>query len=160
MSWYQFIWRVFMRWLEEPIGVVVPLFGLLIILLAPQMPDMFASMEVGVDNGALNLAAGATALGFMGWYWSRAALLAPMQVDDWKRSHDPETVGGRAGRIRNLDPSYEWAPRLVLIWTALICLAPLIMVFDGTMPFHRFSWLHLFFSLILLAVLFVAVIYR
>ncbi len=47
-----------------------------------------------------------------------------MRIDDWRRFHDRWHGGGAIGRIKNLDLFYEWAPRLVLVWTALIRLSP------------------------------------
>lgn len=78
-------WYVAGRWQEEPIGVFVPVIALVIILFAPQMPDMFA----GIANGFLSqigFAFSAAFLGLSSWYWTRAALAASFKEDDASRA--------------------------------------------------------------------------
>jgi hypothetical protein len=83
--------RLIALWIREPIGLGVPLAVIAIVTIAPQMPDMMAGLTeaVGSDGkdledwrGALSIPLCGAALGFFGWYWTRAAVNAPYQVDD------------------------------------------------------------------------------
>ena len=113
-------------WLLEPVGVLVPLIATVLLLFAPQSADMFAGMQYGQTDGRFDnawyhptgLLAGAFVLGWMAWYWTRAVLLANIQVADWDRSP------GRPDPV-TLPPELETAPRLALVFTGLICAAPL-----------------------------------
>jgi hypothetical protein len=67
---------ILLRWWEEPVGVAVPLFALVIVLFAPQMPDMFA------NAGLVSLGFSAALLGFSAWYWMEAGLQAPHRIAD------------------------------------------------------------------------------
>lgn len=124
--------HLFHYWFEEPIGVIVPLSALLIILLAPQMPDMFAGLVAG-ENGssvfiALCHASGyglsAAFLGFSSWYWIRAALLARCKMDDFSRANLLLSQAQDRKYTLNQHPR-EWAPRVALVFAFLIALAPL-----------------------------------
>jgi hypothetical protein len=79
-------WYVAGRWMEEPIGVVVPFVALLILLLAPQMHDMFVGISgstwYDITWAEIGFAVSAAFLGFSSWYWTRAALAAPFKEDD------------------------------------------------------------------------------
>ena len=79
-------WYVAGRWMEEPIGVLVPFVALVILLLAPQMPDMFVGISgstwYDITWAEIEFAASAAVLGFSSWYWTHAALAAPFKEDD------------------------------------------------------------------------------
>jgi hypothetical protein len=76
--------RVFHLWLQEPVGVAVPLLACVIVLTAPQMADMVASMQTGYGPAGLErnplhetgLGLGGLVLGLQSWFWTRAALNA------------------------------------------------------------------------------------
>jgi hypothetical protein len=81
---------------DEPIASAITLVFYYIVGLAPQMPDMFAGMTVGFDGGGpqvgwwrpLSFHLFAATFGLAGWYWTRAALLGPLQMryDAFNRS--------------------------------------------------------------------------
>ena len=139
------------RWAEEPIGVAVPFLAFLAVWLPPQMPDMFAGMELsGTDVETLLrpllFAIAATLLGLSAWFWTRAALTAQRahgETDSIRLARgrgtghpQVETVG--EARLRHTDSandhedwSHEWAPRLALLAAGGITLLPILFFFDG-----------------------------
>lgn len=138
------------RWAEEPIGVAVPFLAFLAVWLPPQMPDMFAGMEVAWGWAYLwrpfLFAFAAMLLGLSAWFWTRAALTA-------QRAHgETDTVrllrgrgdGTSAAQVasnlirRHRDAaddheawSHEWAPRLALLAAGGITLLPVLFLLDG-----------------------------
>ena len=132
LRFLQKVGLVLLRWWEEPVGVAVPLFALVVVLFAPQMPDMFAGMIVGNRDGVidrawwhpLGLGTSAALLGFSAWYWTRAALLAPYKIDDASRQAARALPTARTPQI---EWSREWAPRVALLAAAIIAAAPLLM---------------------------------
>ncbi len=140
-------WFIVGRWLEEPIGVAVPLIATVLILCAPQMPDMFAGLAdasrpwwlVFAQSALFGLSA--FLLGFFSWYWTRAALSARIKRSDLERENDhPDKdadVHQRVGRsmkagVSTDDPAVSWsrtrAPRLGICCSALIAAAPFLII--------------------------------
>jgi hypothetical protein len=127
--------RVLACWAREPVGVGVPLLALLALLLAPQMPDLMAGGFVGfhADGSAtietwraLDIPVFGTLLGLAGWYWTRAALCAPLRDEDYYRfGNDGPPTGPAAAAL----PYYiTWAPRLALFCGVLTALTPLVVL--------------------------------
>ena len=150
--------RLLHRLAREPVGVAVPALALAIMLLAPQMPDMFAGMLVqdapaelvpdGADEAAwgftvlgygapTNLRAAlafglsATLLGLCGSYWTRAALMASRGVDDAQRRHAKREPSEGEPHAAEWAWADEWAPRAALVIAALIAAAPLLIEWMG-----------------------------
>jgi hypothetical protein len=125
-------------WWLAPAGVVTPCIALGIILLAPQMPDMFAGMADGADGlgwwrlgRGLGCASGV--LGLASWYWTRAGLNAEAGKDDRDAPYDPALAPAGAA-----PPFWEWfkagyhqAPRWAALPAALMAISPPLL-----------AWLH------------------
>ncbi|MCW2240555.1 hypothetical protein [Azospirillum canadense] len=153
--WLRKAGLILRRWLEEPVGVFVPLFAALLMLFAPQMPDMFAGMVVGTSRtgqseevwwkAALGLGLAAAALGVMAWYWTRAALWESCtyahRVMFFDRIRGAQSVlpsdrmqmaqwldEGRLPHATLVGWSHDWAPRIAILFAAAVALAPLIWV--------------------------------
>jgi hypothetical protein len=100
--------------MQEPVGMAIPLLACLIVIAAPQM----ASMMAATTSGQIGPAVAALALGFQGWFWTRAALNA-------------------RGGYRDSDAPIElpWqdvaAPRLTLIPSTLIGIWPFFLWLRG-----------------------------
>jgi hypothetical protein len=132
--------------LDEPIGLAVPLVALVIVLLAPQMPDMFAGIEGWVRP--FFFAFSVTLLGFSAWYWTRAALDARYEVSDAERHKDlkslrhqkePDTQRRRCSPAEKW--SLEWAPRMALLFSGMIItLAPLWIASSSEGHWHDVPW--------------------
>jgi hypothetical protein len=115
--------------------VGVPLLALLALLLAPQMPDLMAGGFVGfhADGSAtietwraLDIPVFGTMLGLAGWYWTRAALCAPLRDEDYYRFGNGGPPAGPPPAA--LPASLVWAPRLALFCGVLTALAPLLVL--------------------------------
>lgn len=127
-------WYIAGRWQEEPIGVLTPLIALLAVLLAPQMPDMFAGIAGGfLSGGAALYALAAAALGFSAWYWTRAALAARFREDDFTRYTEEkrrlQKQKSSKSQRQEHDPvreAREHAPRIGLVFALIVALAPII----------------------------------
>ena len=127
--------RVLHLWLQEPVGVAVPLLACVIVLIAPQMADMVASMQTGYGPAGLDrnpmhqtgLGFGVLVLGLQSWFWTRAALNAR---------------GGYRDRDAPADLTWQeiWSPRLTLVPATLIAVSPLIMGAEGDMPWSSVPW--------------------
>lgn len=128
------IWFIVGRWQEEPVGVAVPLIAAVLILFAPQMPDMFAGMadaekpwwQLCLQSVLFGFSA--LALGALSWFWTRAALSARIKRSDCERNGEPalgDAVGGE-------NPGITWsrtiAPRFGLYCSVLITAAPILII--------------------------------
>ncbi len=140
--------QLLVRWVEEPIGVTVPLGAFLAVWLPPQMPDMFAGMEMPL--GAWHVAArpllfalSATLLGLSAWFWTRAALSARHHHHESDRTrilrkramregildeedHRRASHHGRTKEDEDVAWSEEWAPRLALLFAGGITVLPIL----------------------------------
>ncbi len=168
------------RWVEEPIGVVVPLAALLAVWLPPQMPDMFAGMEVPIWKLTISarpflFALAATLLGLSAWFWTRAALTAQRDQSETDKNRIKRVKQSRAGEpedqvtqtprllhVRGGDYvgwSYEWAPRFALLAAGGITLLPILFsIASGRIMLSLVGAELLSFGLV--GLLFVFVIYR
>jgi hypothetical protein len=136
-------------WLAEPIGAAVTGVALVLLLLVPQMPDMFAGMRYGISDAGLDdsfihplgLGASSLILGFQAWYWMRAALLARRRTTDavWFSIREASAE--------------EWAPRVLLLLSAVLSCTPLLHALLGDLPFADVSWLSMGASILLLTLL-------
>jgi hypothetical protein len=138
------------RWAEEPIGVAVPFLAFLAVWLPPQMPDMFAGMEVAWGWAYLwrpfLFAFAAMLLGLSAWFWTRAALTAQRahaETDTMRLARGRGNSGALAQQAETLARahrdsgddheawSHEWAPRIALLAASGITLLPILFLFDG-----------------------------
>jgi hypothetical protein len=120
-------------WWIAPVGVLAPLIALAVVLLAPQMPDMFAGMTDGPQDAgwwrlgnALGFASGV--LGLASWYWTRSGLNAEAHGDDRGAPYDPALP---ATVTQPLSPfwsafqeGYRQAPRWAALPAALLAGSP------------------------------------
>ncbi|AWN51127.1 patatin-like phospholipase family protein [Methylobacterium sp. 17Sr1-1] len=122
-------------WWQEPIGIVVPLLAAAIVLFAPQMPDMWVALQ-NEQSGVwapLKFGLAAALLGFTSWYWTRAALFARIDQDDYFtaehwRSLDSHATSGKTIDIFAASWARKWAPRLSVLVVGIIALLPAIWV--------------------------------
>lgn len=136
------------RWVEEPIGVTVPLGAFLAVWLPPQMPDMFAGMDTPlwdwhVAARPVLFSLSATLLGLSAWFWTRAALsarrhhhesdkariLRKRALRDGILDDDDERRANHHGRTKEDEDvawSEEWAPRLALLFAGGITVLPIL----------------------------------
>src|SRR5207253_2376451 len=153
------------RWVEEPIGVIVPFIAFLAVWLPPQMPDMFAGMDAPVWQLKFSarpflFAFAATLLGLSAWFWTRAALAA---------HHDHgETDKERIGRKRKghshreqacVEWSEEWAPRMALLFAGAITVLPILFAIEAGQFFSGLLGTELI-SFGLVGLLYMFVLYR
>jgi hypothetical protein len=127
--------RVFHLWLQEPVGIAVPLLACIIVLAAPQMADMMAAMKTGYGPAGLDrnpiheigLGLGVLVLGLQSWFWTRAGLNAR---------------GGYRDRDAPVNLPWQeiWAPRLTLVPATLIAISPLLMGVERDMPWSSVPW--------------------
>jgi hypothetical protein len=128
------------RWIEEPVGVAVPLITMLIILNAGQMSDMFAGVAEG-EASILAFGLSNAFLGFSSWYWTRAALqesecyyarskifhpwYAPRPVNNGDLPKLKKFLDLHQQRLMGWgDWSRKWAPRLAILISGIIALTP------------------------------------
>jgi hypothetical protein len=125
------------RWLEEPIGVVVPFIAFLAVWLPPQMPDMFAGMDAPIWN--LEFAArpflfalAASLLGLSAWFWTRAALAAHRDHGETDKERIRRKRKGRRRREKEcFEWSDEWAPRIALLFAGAITVIPILFAIQA-----------------------------
>lgn len=119
--------------LREPVGTLIPLGLAVAVVAVPQMPDMLAGTRVGVDEAGvaeeafwrgLGVPVLAGLLGLSGWFWTRAALMAPLRGDDWRRWRAPPEE-----RILPVAASRQ-AQRLPFAAAGLVVAAPLLALPD------------------------------
>ena len=167
------------RWAEEPIGVAVPFIAFLAVWLPPQMPDMFAGMDVPIWKMQISarpflFAFAATLLGLSSWFWTRAALTAQRDQGETdkariRRKKDVKSHAVSATddtskypNIRNDDYvawSHEWAPRMALLAAGGITLLPILFsIASGRVMLGLLGMELLSFGLV--GMLFMFVIYR
>ncbi len=130
-------------WWLAPAGVVTPCIALGIILLAPQMPDMFAGMADGADGQGWwrlgrGLGCASGVLGLASWYWTRAGLNAEAGQDDRDAPYDPALAGAT--------PFWDWfkagyhqAPRWAALPAALMAISPPVLAWlhpSLNLPYH------------------------
>jgi hypothetical protein len=104
MSFIKDLWNGAGLLWRQPIGLLVRLFALIIILDAPQVPDLFDGLigvaQTGkVDSGswhAIGYAVAALLLALASWYWTRAGLVESVTLAErlrlrvacrWRASH-------------------------------------------------------------------------
>jgi hypothetical protein len=173
--------QLLLRWMEEPIGVTVPLVAFLAVWLPPQMPDMFAGMETPIWDLQVSarpflFAFSAMLLGLSAWFWTRAALSARhhhhesdrarilrkramregmLDEEDLRRAHHH----GRTKEDEDVAWSEEWAPRLALLFAGGITVLPILFAIGRG---HFFSGLlgGELLSFGLVGLLFMFVVYR
>ncbi|MDZ4739556.1 MAG: hypothetical protein SGJ03_06605 [Alphaproteobacteria bacterium] len=168
------------RWVEEPIGIAVPLGAFFAVWLPPQMPDMFAGMEVPIWKLTISarpflFALAAALLGLSAWFWTRAALTAQRDQGEIDKNRIKRVKQSRAGEpedqvtktprllhVRGEDYagwSYEWAPRFALLAAGGITLLPILFsIASGRIMLSLVGAELLSFGLV--GLLFVFVIYR
>lgn len=165
------------RWAEEPIGVAVPFFAFLAVWLPPQMPDMFAGMEVPIWKIQISarpflFAFAAMLLGLSSWFWTRAALTAQREQGETDKVRIQQKHAGKnhadkpetrhAHHMRQEDFvtwSYEWAPRIALLAAGGITLLPILFsIASGTIMLGAVGMELLSFGLV--GLLYAFVIYR
>jgi hypothetical protein len=113
-------------WMQEPIGIMVPMLLLLIMILSPQMLDM---LDMGEDVDAvpnvgslLGFGFSTFLLGFSSWYWMRAALSADRKLEDYK------LYASYAKNVENpLTWAEEFAPRFAISIALFIVGSPAIV---------------------------------
>jgi hypothetical protein len=139
--------QLLLRWAEEPIGVLVPVMAFFAVWLPPQMPDMFAGMETPIWRLQISarpflFALAATTLGLSAWFWTRAALTAQMNRGETDKARiqrkqtehsdffDDEDAAFQRRQPRHDDEptewSYEWAPRMALLFAGGITVLPIL----------------------------------
>ena len=141
--------QLLLRWAEEPIGVLVPVAAFFAVWLPPQMPDMFAGMETPIWRLQISarpflFALSAMTLGLSAWFWTRAALTAQMNRGETDKARiqrkkaessdlfDDEDVAYRRQHRHEDDPvewSFEWAPRMALLFAGGITVLPILFSF-------------------------------
>ncbi len=172
--------QLLLRWAEEPIGVLVPAVAFAAVWLPPQMPDMFAGMETPIWQLKISarpflFALSAMTLGLSAWFWTRAALTAQMNRGETdkarilrkKAAHsdlfdDEDEDLRRHVRHYEDEPtewSYEWAPRMALLFAGGMTVLPILFSFRTG---HFFSGLlgAELLSFGLVGLLYVFVLYR
>jgi len=124
-----FYFRTVLLVLQEPVATAVLLGVAVVILFAPQMPDMLAGTRVGVNAAgratedfwrSLLVPVAAGLAGGIGWFWTRAALAGAIGVDDYRRWH----ANGSAAFLPSRD--MERASRLPLLCAAVVATAPVV----------------------------------
>ncbi len=139
--------QLLLRWAEEPIGVLVPVMAFFAVWLPPQMPDMFAGMETPIWRLQISarpflFALAATTLGLSAWFWTRAALTAQMNRGETDKARIQRKQAEQSGLFDDDDPvfhrpqhrhedeptewSYEWAPRMALLFAGGITVLPIL----------------------------------
>jgi hypothetical protein len=139
--------QLLLRWVEEPIGVLVPVAAFFAVWLPPQMPDMFAGMETPIWRLQISarpflFALAAMTLGLSAWFWTRAALTAQMNRGETDKARilrkqaeqsglfDDEDASYLRDKHRHDDDpvewSYEWAPRMALLFAGGITVLPIL----------------------------------
>ncbi|MBP6013702.1 MAG: hypothetical protein KBA31_15860 [Alphaproteobacteria bacterium] len=139
--------QLLLRWAEEPIGVLVPVAAFFAVWLPPQMPDMFAGMEAPIWRMQISarpflFAIAAMTLGLSAWFWTRAALTAQMSRGETDKARilrkrtevsglfdDEDLAVQRQRRTRedeHIEWSYEWAPRMALLFAGGITVLPIM----------------------------------
>lgn len=141
--------QLLLRWAEEPIGVLVPVAAFFAVWLPPQMPDMFAGMETPIWRLQISarpflFALSAMTLGLSAWFWTRAALTAQMNRGETDKARilrkkaqnselfDDEDEEYRRQHRHEDDPiewSFEWAPRMALLFAGGITVLPILFSF-------------------------------
>lgn len=128
--------------------MLVPVAAFFAVWLPPQMPDMFAGMEtpiwrLQVSARPFLFAISAMTLGLSAWFWTRAALTAQMNRGETDKARilrkqaehsglfdeeDGTMLQRQQRRVEN-DPvewSYEWAPRMALLFAGAITVLPIL----------------------------------
>ena len=139
--------QLLLRWVEEPIGVLVPVAAFFAVWLPPQMPDMFAGMETPIWRLHISarpflFALSAMTLGLSAWFWTRAALTAQLNRGETDKARilrkqaeqsglfdDEDAAYLRQRHHQDDDPvewSYEWAPRMALVFAGGITVLPIL----------------------------------
>ncbi len=139
--------QLLLRWAEEPIGVLVPVMAFFAVWLPPQMPDMFAGMETPIWRLQISarpflFALSAMTLGLSAWFWTRAALTAQMNRGETDKARIQRKQAEQSGLFDDEDApylqhkdrhdddpvewSYEWAPRMALLFAGGITVLPIL----------------------------------
>lgn len=127
--------------------MLVPVMAFFAVWLPPQMPDMFAGMEAPIWRLQISprpflFALAAMTLGLSAWFWTRAALTAQMERGETDKARIVRKQAERAGLFDDEDfvpatrPhaheddgvewSYEWAPRMALLFAGGITVLPIL----------------------------------
>lgn len=172
--------QLLLRWAEEPIGVLVPVMAFIAVWLPPQMPDMFAGMETPIWRLQISarpflFALSAMTLGLSAWFWTRAALTAQMNRGETDKARilrkhaersdlfDDEDADDLRQQHRHEDEptewSYEWAPRMALLFAGGITVLPILFAIRAGHFFTGLLGAELL-SFGLVGLLYVFVLYR
>ncbi|MEQ1867458.1 MAG: hypothetical protein ABL996_22705, partial [Micropepsaceae bacterium] len=172
--------QLLLRWVEEPIGVLVPVMAFFAVWLPPQMPDMFAGMETPIWRLQISarpflFALSAMTLGLSAWFWTRAALTAQMNRGETDKARilrkqaehsdlfDEEDADDLRLQHRHEDEptewSYEWAPRMALLFAGGITVLPILFAMRAGHFFTGLLGAELL-SFGLVGLLYVFVLYR
>ena len=157
--------QLFYRWVEEPIGVVVPFIAFLAVWLPPQMPDMFAGMDAPIWQMKISarpflFAFAAVLLGLSAWFWTRAALAAHHDRGETdKQRIERRRTGHRRRELECVEWSDEWAPRIALLFSGAITVLPILFAIEGGQFFAGLLGTEMI-SFALVGLLYVFILYR
>ncbi len=145
-------------WWIAPVGVIAPLIILAVVLLAPQMPDMFAGMADGAKGwGWWHLGRGlgcaSGVLGLAAWYWTRAVLNAEAGQDDRPAPHGPawQNDSGLSDFWRAFCGGYRQAARWAVLPAALLAAAPPLLAWLRPALKLEYHWDATLVSLVIFA---------
>lgn len=133
--------RLVAVWVREPIGLGVPLAAIAIVAIAPQMPDMMTALTEGVAADgtevadwwrALDIPLCGAALGFFGWFWTRAAVNAPFMTDDIVLHPEKAKIANRVV----LPWPVRFLPRVAIGLAGFISVSPVLVLWisEGRPP--------------------------
>ena len=157
--------QLFYRWVEEPIGIVVPFVAFLAVWLPPQMPDMFAGMDAPIWQLKFSarpflFAFAATLLGLSAWFWTRAALAAHHDHGETDKARIRRKRKGHSRReLACVEWSDEWAPRVALLFAGAITVLPILFAIESGQFFTGLLGTEMI-SFGLVGLLYIFVLYR